>query len=105
MDNNFDLSPEEFAKAHKVNPDSILIDVRTPEEYGSGHLPGAINININGFEFHEQIEELDPNKEYYVYCRSGARSMAACKYMFSKGFNNVKHLQGGILAWHGEVEK
>lgn len=104
-ENKVDLNADEFETAHKTNTDSILIDVRTPEEFGSGHLPGALNININGFDFHEQMEELDPKKEYFVYCRSGARSATACRYMQSKGFTNVHNLVGGILAWRGVLEK
>jgi phage shock protein E len=104
-ENKIDLTPGEFEAAHKTNMDSILLDVRTPEEFGSGHLPGAINININGFDFHEQVDELDPNTEYFIYCRSGARSATACRYMQSKGIKNVHNLVGGILAWRGDIEQ
>lgn len=95
-----DLSPEEFARGIKAHPDAILLDVRRPDEYDSGHLPGAINMNIEGYDFHEQVDNLDPDKTYYVYCRSGGRSGTALRYLQSKGFREVYHLQGGILAWH-----
>jgi rhodanese-related sulfurtransferase len=101
--NPFDLSPEEFANSIKAHPEAILLDVRTPDEFNSGHLPGALNIDINGYDFHEQVENLDPSRPYYVYCRSGARSSTACRYMQSKGFEDVHNLQGGILAWEGET--
>src|SRR5687768_4710712 len=97
---NINLSPSEFADGVKNNSDAILLDVRRPDEYDSGHLPGAININIQGPEFHEQIENLDPSKTYYVYCRSGARSATACTYLKRQGFHDVYNLEGGILAWH-----
>ena len=100
---NIDLSPEDFARGMEIHPDGILLDVRTPEEYDSGHLPGAINIDIMGPDFHEQVDTLDTSKTYYVYCRSGGRSSTACKYMKSKGINEVYNLKGGILAWHGEI--
>jgi rhodanese-related sulfurtransferase len=100
---NINLNPEEFAEGVKTHNDAIILDVRTPEEFGSGHLPGAVNINIQGEDFHEQVENLDPEKPYYVYCRSGARSSAACRFMQSKGFNEVYNLLGGILAWEGEL--
>lgn len=99
-----DLNPAEFGKALRANHDAILLDVRTPGEFEEGHLPGALNIDINGYDFHEQIENLDETKAYFVYCRSGGRSAAACRYMNSKGFRECYNLSGGILAWEGEVE-
>jgi rhodanese-related sulfurtransferase len=104
MNDMQDLNPAEFGKALRANHDAVLLDVRTPEEFEEGHLPGALNIDIRGYDFHEQIETLDPTKAYFVYCRSGGRSSAACKFMNSKGFQEVHNLAGGILAWDGEVE-
>jgi phage shock protein E len=99
-----DLNPSQFASSMKAHPKAILLDVRSPEEFEGGHLPGALNIDIRGYDFHEQIETLDPHTSYFVYCRSGARSMSACKFMAGKGFEDVNNLQGGILAWEGAVE-
>jgi len=104
MSNTHDLNAAEFGKALRANHDAILLDVRTPEEFEQGHLPGALNIDIRGNDFHEQIEDLDHSKAYFVYCRSGARSAAACSFMISKGFPEVHNLLGGIMAWDGEVE-
>ena len=100
---NNDLGPDEFAAAFKNRPDAVLIDVRTPEEFESGHLPGAININVQGSDFHEQVDDLDPMKPYFVYCKAGARSSAAMRYMLAQGFNDVHNLVGGIMAWNGEI--
>jgi rhodanese-related sulfurtransferase len=102
---SFDLTPEQFAEGMQTHPDAILLDVRTPGEFTGGHLPGAINVDIQGYDFHEQIENFDIDKTYYIYCRSGARSTAACKYMLSKGFQDVHNLAGGILAWNGEIQQ
>ena len=99
-----ELNPDQFAHSMQAHPKAILLDVRTPEEFESGHLPGALNINVQGLDFHEQIENLDPHNAYFVYCRSGGRSAAACRYMDSKGFEEVYNLKGGILAWEGDVE-
>lgn len=99
-----DLNPKEFAASFEAHPNAILLDVRTPEEFESGHLPGALNIDIRAYDFHEQIEDLDHNRAYFIYCRSGARSATAAKYMESKGFTEVANLLGGILAWEGIVE-
>jgi len=104
MEEHKDLNPEEFGKSMRAHPNAVLLDVRTPEEFESGHLPGALNIDIRGYDFHEQIENLDPAKAYFVYCRSGGRSSAACRFMTSKGFQECYNLEGGILAWEGEVE-
>ena len=54
-----DLSPAEFGKSMRAHPQAVLLDVRTPEEFEEGHLPGALNIDIRGYDFHEQVEILD----------------------------------------------
>jgi rhodanese-related sulfurtransferase len=101
--NPFDKNPDEFSSAFKNTPGAILIDVRRPDEYDSGHLPGAININIQSPDFTEQIENLSADGHYFIYCRSGARSSNACLQMQTLGYENVTNLYGGILAWNGEV--
>lgn len=99
-----DLEPEAFADGIQNNPQAEIIDVRTSEEYDSGHLPGAININVMAPDFLEQIDNLDQSKAYYVYCRSGGRSARACMMMHEEGFREVHNLKGGILAWHQPLE-
>jgi len=81
-----------------------VIDVRTPEEFASGHLPGAVNLNVEGADFPAQIAALDPDAEYAVYCRSGNRSRAAIDYMTQQGVTHTVGLEGGIGAWKGDVE-
>ena len=83
---------------------AVILDVRTPEEFERGIIPNAINIDIyKGQGFIYLIEELDKSKNYYVYCRSGARSGQACSIMNQLGFENAFNLLGGILEWNGEV--
>ena len=77
----------------------VVLDVRTREEFASGHLPNAINIDLNSSQFAEQITQLDPNATYAVYCRSGNRSRIAVDSMKAGGFTEVHHLEGGIGAW------
>lgn len=72
--------------------DLTIIDVRTPEEYAEGHLEGAVNIDIHGADFAKQIQALDPQGTYAVYCRSGNRSGQAVSFMQSEGFANVTDL-------------
>jgi phage shock protein E len=100
-----ELDATAFAAALK-RPDTTIIDVRTPQEYAQGHLPGAVNIDIEGADFVQQVQALDPGAPYAVYCRSGNRSAAAIQTMNQLGFTGAYHLGGGISAWSdagGEV--
>ncbi len=77
----------------------ILLDVRTPQEFAEGHLPGAINIDYRNEGFSAALDTLDKNKQYEVYCRSGRRSAESAEMMSKKGFKKVYDLEGGILKW------
>ncbi len=81
------------------NEHGILLDVRTPEEFAEGHLPGAINIDFKNEGFSAALDTLDKTKQYEVYCRSGHRSGESTEMMSKKGFKKVYHLEGGILKW------
>jgi len=99
-----DLSQNEWAQALNEQQQAVVLDVRTQEEFESGYIPKAINIDIQmGPSFIDEINSLDKNKSYYVYCRSGARSSQAVQLMRELGFNNTFNLLGGILDWKGEV--
>lgn len=93
-----------FKKKIEDSDQTIVLDVRTPEEYNAGHIPGSYNINIQDPDFMDKIDEFDEHKTYMVYCRSGKRSARACQIMASQGFENLYNLSGGILEWTGEVE-
>lgn len=82
-----------------------LIDVRTNDEFASFHLPGATNMNYLGPDFLEQMEQLDANQTYLVYCRSGRRSVRACTLMKNAGIENIIHLDGGLNSWETEENK
>lgn len=75
-----------------------IIDVRTPDEYASGHLAGATNIDVQG-SFAAGIADLDKDATYALYCRSGVRSDTARQTMLDAGFTDVVDLSGGIVAW------
>ena len=75
-----------------VIAESMIIDVRTPEEYAAGHLDGATLIDIKDASFDEKIAELDPNASYIIYCRSGNRSAQAVERMKGAGFTNLTDL-------------
>ena len=75
---------------------TAVIDVRTAEEYATGHLEGAMNIDVQAMDFKDQISKLDPNGTYVVYCRSGNRSGQAIEQMSALGFKNLTN--GGAVA-------
>lgn len=79
---------------------NMLVDIRTPEEVSEGHLQGALNINFLGENFSQEIEALNKNKTYLLYCRSGSRTRKAADQMQKAGFKKVYMLEGGITAWN-----
>lgn len=92
------VDAEKFASVIK-EPNVVLIDVRTPEEFTEGHIEGAENINLNGPDFTSQVAELDKSKGYAIYCRSGNRSATAVDYFKQQGFTGLYDLSGGIISW------
>ena len=96
------LEPAEFARVVEEQR-GIIIDVRTPEEYAAGHLSGAINLDYFSYEFWDEIEKLDPEAPYYIYCRSARRSIRACTLMRNGGFTQVYNLEGGLVSWQESV--
>ena len=99
------LAQQDWANGLKSDSENAMVlDVRTEDEYNEGFIPGAVNFDIyKGQGFIYKLEELDKNKQYYVYCRSGARSQQACSIMNELGFPNAFNLMGGIMDWQGEV--
>ncbi|MGK7395506.1 MAG: rhodanese-like domain-containing protein [Candidatus Cyclobacteriaceae bacterium M3_2C_046] len=82
-----------------------LIDVRTTDEHRMGHIPGSLHIDIMSPAFADKIAQLDKDKNYYVYCRSGNRSAAACREMSKMGFTKLHNLAGGMMGWSGELSR
>ncbi len=93
------LSPAEAAKAIKANPNLIIIDIRTPQEFANGHIPNAVNIDFKSSDFKKRIEKLDREKSYLVHCRSGGRSEQSLPIFKKLGFKQLVHLKTGILGW------
>lgn len=93
------LTPEEFHSLVLQTDNAVVIDVRTNREYVHGHLFNAINIDYLAYDFWDRIETLDPHKTYFVYCRSGRRSVRTCTLMHNGGFKNVFNLDGGLNIW------
>jgi rhodanese-related sulfurtransferase len=81
------------------DPAAVLLDIRTPEEFGEGRLEGAVNIDFYAADFAGQLAELDRDATYVIYCRSGNRSTVALDTFRDLGFTSVYAVEGGIVAW------
>lgn len=82
------------------NAEIVVLDVRTPQEYAAGHLPGApINVDFKAADFKEAAGKLARETPYLVHCRSGARSTASLAVFKELGFKKIYHLDGGFNAW------
>lgn len=89
---------DEFAGALDI-PGVQIIDVRTPEEFATGHITGAVNIPVQQADFARQVSALDPDGVYAVYCRSGNRSRPAVTAMQQAGISTIYELESGIVGW------
>ena len=87
------------------NKKNVLLDVRTPEEFAEGHVPGAVNIDVKNPNFEEEIQKLDTKKNYFIYCKSGVRAKLATEKMQEKGFKNAKTFKDGMSTYKGTVTK
>ncbi|MCB9183729.1 MAG: rhodanese-like domain-containing protein [Flavobacteriales bacterium] len=92
-----ELTPAQFKEAI-AKGDAVLVDVRTPTEYASGHIDGSINVDWTAKEYEAAFAQLDPKKPVLLYCHGGGRSEQALEYLESKGYK-ARHLGGGITAW------
>ena len=92
------LPPEDFLYILKNSDEIILIDIRTKEEFYENHISGAINIDFYGNNFRENLNKLDKNLNYLIYCRSGSRTSQTLLLMEELGFKNVFDLDGGIIS-------
>ena len=88
---------------YNATPGAVLLDVRTPQEYAQGHIPGSKNIPLQTLHDAEGAIQ-DKGTPLYVYCQSGARSSQAASLLRQMGYTNVTTI-GGIAAWRGKVER
>ncbi|GGX20798.1 rhodanese-like domain-containing protein [Aquimarina muelleri] len=101
-----DITKEEWQEQIANDSNAIILDVRTEEEVEDGFIPNMLNIDIRmGQGFLDEIAKLDTSKNYYVYCRSGARSAQACTLMDQMGFSKTYNLIGGFMNWDGEISE
>jgi phage shock protein E len=92
------LDVEAFG-ALATTPGTVVLDVRTPEEFNTGHLQGARNVDFRAADFDTRLAALDRGTAYALYCHSGNRSGQALQKMTAAGFTRVTDLAGGITAW------
>ncbi len=97
------ITAEEAKEIMDSEPDCVVLDVRTKEEYAEGHIAGALL--IPDYEIGDRAQEELPDKEQkiLVYCRSGRRSKNASAELASMGYKNIREF-GGIIDWPYEVE-
>ena len=90
-------------KDYHSAPGAVLLDVRTPQEYKGGHVPGSQNVPLQAIEKVTSVAR-QKDTQLYVYCYSGARSRQATSALKGMGYTNVKNI-GGIAAYTGRVVK
>jgi len=99
---NVGVAEFEKLRADKKN---VVLDVRTQKEFQAGHIPGAVNIDVNAPDFPEKIAGLEKNKTYLVHCAAGVRSAKACDKMSHLAFPKLYNLEGGFKAWESAGNK
>lgn len=81
----------------------VIVDVREPGEYRSGHIPGAVSVPLSNLD--QAAAKLDPGAETVLVCASGIRSSAAFRRLKAKGFTRLHSMPGGMLLWRGRVDR
>ena len=93
------IDVKSYAEKLKVTENPQLLDVRTPEEYSTGHIDKAVNVNWNGDNFVADASKYDKSKPIFVYCKVGGRSAKAADKLAELGFKEIYNLDGGIMKW------
>ncbi len=93
---NVGVAEFEQLRADKKN---VVLEVRTSQEFAAGHIPGAINLDVNSAEFEQKAAALDKSRSYLVHCAAGVRSARACDKMSKLDFSKLYNLEGGFKAW------
>lgn len=96
------MAPAELAQALDGPTPPLVLDVREPFEWRSGHIPGAKLISLGQLSQH--LADMPKDREIVAICRSGHRSMVACSRLAAEGFR-VRNLAGGYLHWSGPLQR
>lgn len=100
-----DVNPQKantLIQENAADPNFVILDVRTPQEYAAGHIAKSVNLDFYRGDFEAELDKLDKNKVYLVYCRSDNRSGQAADIMRKLGFTEVYDMDGGIMDWEAE---
>ena len=89
------ISPQDY-QSRFASADHVLVDVRTPEEFASGHISGAVNIPLDTIS--TRLSEIPQDRDVVLYCRSGNRSNQAWNLLNGEGYSRIYDL-GGVIAW------
>ncbi len=84
---------------YRYDDNFVIMDVRTPEEYADGHIEKAINLDYHSTTFEDELDKLDKDNIYLIYCQTSRRSGLALDIMAELGFREVYNMLGGIEEW------
>src|SRR4029453_12355392 len=101
-DNETETTVTELKRRMDAKEDFFLLDVREPNEYQIGRIPGSTLIPLG--EVLRRVNEIPRDKEIIVHCKMGGRSARAADYLRQQGYTNVKNLKGGILDWSDKID-
>jgi len=94
------IEAKKLIQENQSNQDFVILDVRTPAEFAENKIdPKAVNIDVDSPDFVKEINKLDKNKNYLVYCRTGRRSAIASQTMTDNGFAKIQNMEGGTVEW------
>jgi rhodanese-related sulfurtransferase len=94
-----------FIEDHKDDDDLVILDVRTPWEFSKGSISGAKNLDFTDPDFENMVSELDKNKTYIVYCKTGKRSGMVEQFLKEHGFYDIYIILGGFEDFKKELQK
>jgi rhodanese-related sulfurtransferase len=94
------LEAKTLIDRNRGKSDFVILDLRTPKEFASGHIAGAVMLDYYSPEFQQGLQQLDRSKRYLIYCRTGNRSSRTLRLIDQMGFKSVYHLKDGIVDWN-----
>ena len=97
------ITHEEAQRIMKANPDAIILDVRTPEEYQKKHIPGSLLLPIENIRSGNLSKLPDKDAMILIYCWTGRRAEDSAEYLLKRGYTKIYEF-GGLIDWTGPVE-
>lgn len=83
----------------------VVVDIRTPQEYNQGHIPGVTHIDFRGNDFLANMDQFDKSKPIIIHCASGGRSATASSQLLKAGFTTIYDYSGGFSDWKQRGEE